>query len=60
MWIFFSVFGALFQAAGFAVKKKSLQTQGINNVIGFISFTFAGVIFWLRAGKTAKVSPTFW
>jgi len=51
---------------GAAVKKKSLQTPGMNNVIGFISFTFAGSAFglmhWLKTGTVspAHLSPQFW
>ena len=45
-WILLSLIGALSQAAGSAFKKKALQTPGMNNVIGFVSFVFAGIIFW--------------
>jgi len=45
-WILLSLIGALSQAASSAFKKKALQTPGMNNVIGFVSFAFAGIIFW--------------
>lgn len=44
-WILLSVTGALGQATGWAIKKKALQTSGMNNVIGFLSFTTAGLLF---------------
>ncbi len=47
MWILLSLCGALGQAASMALKKKSLQVPGINNVIGFVSFLVAGIIFAL-------------
>lgn len=46
-WILFALTGAFAQALGAAIKKKALQTPGMNNVIGFVSFGFAGLIFWL-------------
>jgi len=43
--IILSACGALFQALGAAINKKSLQRQGMNNLIGFVTFTVAGLIF---------------
>lgn len=66
MWIALSIFGAFFQAVGAALKKKSLQTQGMNNTIGFVSFLVAGLIFGiLYFAKTgtvwqADMSANFW
>lgn len=44
-WMILSILGAFFQATGAAIKKKALQVPGMNNSIGFISFTVAGLIF---------------
>ncbi|MFA6383046.1 MAG: EamA family transporter [Parcubacteria group bacterium] len=57
MWILYSLIGAFSQALGAAFKKKALQTPGMNNVIGFISFAFAGIIFWLLYFSNTE---TFW
>ncbi|MCX6766077.1 MAG: hypothetical protein NT136_03925, partial [Candidatus Moranbacteria bacterium] len=46
MWIIYSLFGAFFQASEMAIKKKALQTRGVNNFIAFIAFTFAGLLLW--------------
>lgn len=43
--IVLSTCGALFQALGAAVNKKSLQTPGINNLVGFVTFMVAGLVF---------------
>jgi drug/metabolite transporter (DMT)-like permease len=47
MWMIFSLFGALFQAIEMAIKKKALQTRGMNNFIAFLAFIFAGIILFL-------------
>jgi len=47
MWIVFSLLGAFFQAVQMAVKKKVLQTEGINSYIAFLSHTLAGIILGL-------------
>ncbi|NTW30371.1 MAG: EamA family transporter [Candidatus Moranbacteria bacterium] len=47
MWIFYSLIGAAGQAIQSAIKKKTLQASGMNNVIGFVSFMVAGLAFWL-------------
>lgn len=66
MWILLSLIGAFSQAFGYAFKKKALQTPGMNNVIGFISFTFAGIIFFVlfaaQSGTmwTSGLAPHFW
>jgi len=44
-WILLALSAAFFQAIGAAIKKKSLQVAGMNNIIGFISFFTAGIIF---------------
>jgi drug/metabolite transporter (DMT)-like permease len=66
MWIVLSVIAAFCQALCAAIKKKSLQTPGMNNVIGFISFTFAGIVFgcihWAQTGTLWQdnLSSDFW
>jgi drug/metabolite transporter (DMT)-like permease len=54
MWVVLSIIGAFSQALGAGIKKKALQNSGLNNVIGFISFTMAGWVFgtihWLQTG----------
>lgn len=47
MWIILSILGAFSQALSAAIKKKMLQTEGINNFIGFVSFSVAGLLFAL-------------
>ena len=65
-WIFLSLTGAFAQAVGAAIKKKALQTSGMNNIIGFLSFAFAGIIFWVLfitgSGSfwMGDLSPLFW
>lgn len=46
MWVIYSLLGAFFQATEMAIKKKALQTRGVNNFIAFIAFTFAGLLLW--------------
>lgn len=46
IWIVLALVGAFAQATGAAIKKKALQTPGMNNVIGCLSFAFAGVVFY--------------
>ncbi len=54
MWIVLCLLGACCQALVAAIKKKSLQTAGMNNVVGFISFSLAGIVFggvhWMETG----------
>jgi drug/metabolite transporter (DMT)-like permease len=57
MWILLALLGAFAQAVGAAIKKKALQTSGMNNVIGFIAFAFAGLLFWILF---AVDSGSFW
>jgi drug/metabolite transporter (DMT)-like permease len=67
MWIIYSLFGAIFQAAEMAIKKKALQVRGLNNVIALIAYGFAGLLllalyifqsgqFWIAA----PLSAVFW
>jgi len=56
-WLLLALTGACAQAVGAAVKKKTLQTPGMNNAIGFLSFSCAGIIFWLLH---ALNSGSFW
>lgn len=46
-WIILALFGAFWQASGDAIKKRALKTSGMDNVIGCMSFGFAGLIFWM-------------
>jgi uncharacterized membrane protein len=58
LWIILAFNAALFQAFGAAIKKKSLQVSGMNNIIGFISFLTAGIIFGaFFFAKTGRVVP---
>jgi len=45
--VMLSMCGALFQALGAAINKKSLQKSGMNNLVGFVTFTVAGLLFLL-------------
>jgi drug/metabolite transporter (DMT)-like permease len=48
-WVLLSLLGAFGQALGWALKKKTLENQGINNLLGVISYAVAGlllVLFW--------------
>lgn len=45
MWILYSLLGAFFQATEMAIKKKTLQTKGMNNVIAFLAFSIAAALF---------------
>lgn len=47
IWALFSLFGAFFQALGSALSKKVLQIHDSENVIGFVSYTVAGVLFYV-------------
>lgn len=59
-WILLALSAALFQAVGSAIKKKSLQVAGMNNIIGFISFFTAGIIFgFFFFLKTKNFAPYF-
>ena len=66
MWIGFALLGAFCQALCAAIKKKSLQTPGMNNVIGFVSFSVAGIVFgivhWTHTGSLwhDDLSLRFW
>ncbi|MFA6285011.1 MAG: EamA family transporter [Parcubacteria group bacterium] len=61
-----SMCGALFQALGAAINKKSLQRPGINNLVGFVTFTVAGLMFlflYFFSTKTfgyENLSARFW
>ena len=44
-WVILALIGAFGQAFGAAIKKKALQISGMNNAIGFVSFTTAGLVF---------------
>ncbi|NTW29862.1 MAG: EamA family transporter [Candidatus Moranbacteria bacterium] len=58
LWIVLAFNAALFQALGAAIKKKSLQVSGMNNIIGFVSFLTAGIIFGaFFLAKTGRVVP---
>lgn len=69
-WAILAIFGAFAQAFGSAIKKKSLQTLGMNNVIGFVSFTVAGLLFgvfmfatgssWPEHISSAFIRAMFW
>lgn len=58
--------GALFQALGAAINKKSLQKTGTNNLVGFFTFTVAGLVFLLvylfsaRTFSYGNLSAHFW
>ncbi len=57
-WILFGLSAALFQAIGATIKKKSLQESGTNNLIGFVSFLTAGIIFgFFLFVKTGSLWP---
>ncbi len=56
-WILLAVLGAFAQALGAAVKKKALQTPGMNNVIGFMSFVAAGIFFLVLMFVTGSTWP---
>ncbi len=67
MWILYSFLGAFFQAAEMAIKKKALQTRGVNNFIAFLAFTFAGLflggLLYFQTGRIwpeTTLSPSFW
>ncbi|EKE20180.1 MAG: hypothetical protein ACD_8C00046G0005 [uncultured bacterium] len=66
-WIIFALLGAMFQAVESGIKKKALQTKGMNNVVAVIAFLVAGILFALtyafQEGTLAPVhnlSNTFW
>lgn len=46
-WVILSLAGALFQALEFAIKKKLLQSKGLNNLTACLAFIGASLIFWL-------------
>jgi drug/metabolite transporter (DMT)-like permease len=46
-WAFLSVLAAFGQACGWALKKKTLESKGINNTLGCVSFAVAGLILVL-------------
>lgn len=53
-WIFLSLLAAFGQALAWALKKKTLETQNINNLLGALSFLVAGValgLFWLTLDR---------
>jgi len=64
--IILSTCGALFQALGAAINKKSLQMPGMNNLIGLVTFTVAGLAFsvvYFFTNKTfgySNLSLYFW
>jgi drug/metabolite transporter (DMT)-like permease len=66
VWIVLSLAAAFCQALYAAIKKKALQTPGMNNVIGLVSFTLAGIIFgaayWTETGSLwpPHLSLRFW
>ena len=67
MWILYSFLGAFFQASEMAVKKKALQTKGLNNTIAFLAFIFAGILLgallYVQSGKIwpeNSLSGNFW
>ena len=54
IWVGLSLLAAFGQAFGWALKKRALVTQGINNILGATSFLVAGgtlFIFWLFLGR---------
>lgn len=54
-WITLSLLSAFGQALGWALKKKTLDNQGINNTLGLVSFLVAGLIlavFWELSSET--------
>ena len=64
-FIFFS--RRFFQAAEMAIKKKALQTRGVNNFIAFLAFTFAGLLLgallYFQTGRIwpeTTLSQSFW
>jgi len=64
--IILSIFGAFFQALGSAIKKKSLQFSGMNNIIAFFTFMVASLIFacaYFLTGESlgsSNLSIRFW
>lgn len=66
MWVLYSLLGAFFQATEMAVKKKALQTRGMNNFIAFAAFLFVGLLFGIflffqNSGFAAgSLSAKFW
>ncbi|EKD46411.1 MAG: Drug/Metabolite Transporter (DMT) Superfamily [uncultured bacterium] len=66
-WILFAFLGAMFQAVESAIKKKALQTKGMNNVVAFVAYLTAGISFalmyFLKDGtllSANNLSGTFW
>lgn len=64
--VMLSMCGALFQALGAAINKKSLQKSGMNNLVGFVTFTVAGLLFLFPYLFSARIfayenlSVRFW
>ncbi len=46
LWMILSLCGAFFQALGSAVSKRTLRIKDYKNFVGFVSYTFAGIIFF--------------
>ena len=49
-WVFLSILSAVGQAFGWALKKKTLESKGINNTLGCVSFAVAGLLLALIYG----------
>src|SRR3989344_467300 len=62
-WIFLSFLSAFGHAFGWALKKRALNNEGINNSIGFFSFLTAGgvlfLLFFLSGEALPQVTDTF-
>ncbi len=64
-WIFLALLAAFGQALGWALKKKTLESKGVNNSLGVVSFLVAGLLlffmFWVANGAVLPVLTTrFW
>lgn len=49
-WVVLSLLSAFGQALGWALKKKSLESRGVNNTLGAVSFAIAGAILSIMYG----------
>jgi|CXWL01.1.fsa_nt_gi drug/metabolite transporter (DMT)-like permease len=50
MWIALSLLGAFGQALGWALKKKTLESKRVNNTLGLVSYTIAGLLLFFLWG----------
>jgi drug/metabolite transporter (DMT)-like permease len=63
-WVWLSLLAAFGQAFGWALKKKALNNLGLNNVVGFVSYTVAALtltLTWVFFDTTDIVlTDAFW